>query len=259
MRIHLVQLDIVWERKEANHERVRALLGEASVGPGDLVLLPEMFDTGFSLNVSVTADDDGESRGFLSGLARELGAFVQGGITARPLPESRMARNRSLTFSPDGRLLASYDKMHPFSFGREPERFEGGGQVVPFFLAGARMTVCPAVCYDLRFPELFRVGLDHGAAMFTVIANWPAARREHWRVLLRARAIENQAIVAAVNRTGSDPHLVYAGDSMVVGPRGEILLDAGSEEGVWSCELEGRLVDEWRREFPAWRDRKLRG
>ena len=130
--------------------------------------------------------------------------------------------------------------------------------MVPFFLSGARMTVCPAICYDLRFPELFRVGLDHGAAMFTVIANWPEARRDHWRALLVARAIENQAIVAGVNRTGRDPHLGYAGDSLVVGPRGEILLDGGSAEGVWSCVLDGGLVDGWRREFPAWRDRKLR-
>lgn len=257
MKVHLVQMDIAWERKRSNHDRVLRLLERAAISAGDLILLPEMFDTGFSLNVNLTADGDGMSQGFLADLARSTGCYVQGGITV--LREGRqMARNRSLTLRPDGSVLATYDKIHPFSYGREPERFEGGNQVMPFHLPEARLTVCPSVCYDLRFPELFRVGLDHGAAMFTVIANWPAPRRTHWRTLLEARAIENQAIVAAVNRTGSDPHLAYAGDSMVVGPRGEILVDAGESEGVYSCELDGASVGRWRREFPAWRDRKLR-
>jgi omega-amidase len=108
-------------------------------------------------------------------------------------------------FGAGGKLLAEYAKVHPFTFGREPEAFEGGDGVVTYAWGG--LTVCPAVCYDLRFPELFRHGLMRGAEVFCLGANWPDARQAHWRALAMARAIENQAFVLAVNRVGRDPHL----------------------------------------------------
>lgn len=248
MRVHLVQLDIVWEDRPANLVRAERLL--AHVAPGDLVLLPEMFDSGFSLNIERTADVRAETGAFLSATAARLGATIVGGTTALG-PEGK-GRNRALAFGPDGAELARYDKVHPFSFGREQSRFEGGGRVDVFEWNG--MKVCPVICYDLRFPELFRAGLTLGAEMFVVIANWPAARVEHWRVLLAARAIENQAWVAAVNRSGRDPFLEYPGASRVVDPRGRVVLETGDAEGAPSAEIDPGVVRAWREAFPAWKD-----
>jgi predicted amidohydrolase len=157
-------------------------------------------------------------------------------------------------------VLAEYAKIHPFSYGREPERFEGGVEITVYRWgeeAGQALTVCPAICYDLRFPELFRLGLFRGAEAFAVGANWPESRQHHWRALLIARAIENQAVVLGVNRTGRDPNLAYAGGSIAVGPRGDILGELGSEEAVLSVEIDPREVHAWRERFPAWRDIKL--
>jgi len=262
MRAHLVQYDIAWENPQANYAVVRALLADASVAQGDLVLLPEMFDTGFSLNVETTADRSGASAAFLASLARSLNAFVVGGVTA--IGSDGGGRNRALCFSPVGEEVARYDKVHPFSFGREPERFTGGDRVVvfPWSVTGAAnpdapataLMVCPVICYDLRFPELFRAGLTLGAECYVVMANWPEARAQHWRALAIARAIENQAFVLAVNRTGAYPHLAYAGGSIAVGPDGAILAEAAAVPSVVSVALDATALRGWRASFPAWRD-----
>jgi len=261
MRAHLLQYDIAWERKEANHRKVEALLSAADVRPGDLIVLPEMFDTGFSLNVDITADSDGLSRRFLQTLARKLTATIYAGITA--VGDDERGRNRALVFDPLGEEIACYDKIHPFSYGREPERFTGGDRVCVFEWSGkptpdphTALRVFPAICYDLRFPELFRGGLAMGAEMFVIGANWPSARQAHWRALLMARAIENQAFVLGVNRCGADPHLEYSGGSAVIGPRGEILGELGGEEATLTVALEADAIRRWRGEFPAWLDRR---
>ena len=260
MRVHLVQLDIRWEDREANHQRVRTLIEGVEVRRGDLVVLPELFDAGFSLNVETIADDDGATLGFLGGLARDLGCVVLGGRCVRGEGGSR-ATNRMPALGPDGALLGpEYAKVHPFSFGREPEAYRGGERVVVYPRSGAlALSLCPAVCYDLRFPELFRAGMRDGAELFALGANWPEARQAHWRALLIARAIENQAFVAGVNRAGDDPFLSYAGGSIVVGPTGEVLGEAGAGETVLSVEIDPGAVGRSRAVFGAWRDHRLLG
>jgi predicted amidohydrolase len=255
MRAHLVQLDIAWEDPARNFERVADLLDRVEVGRNDLVLLPEMFDSGFSLNIERTADA-GATLAFLTNLATDLGVYVQGGRTVRA---GAKATNRAPAIGPDGSVLADYAKIHPFSFGNEPERFDAGGEVVTYRWAdgGSGLSVCPAVCYDLRFPELFRIGLRRGAEVFALGANWPSSRQHHWRALLIARAIENQAYVLGVNRTGTDPNLVYAGGSLAVGPRGEIVGELGAEEAVLSVEVQPQAIRAWRETFPAWKDIRL--
>lgn len=252
MRAHLVQFDIRWEDKPANFARVREMLAGISVASNDLILLPEMFDTGFSLNVERTADDS--TLTFLQDLARTRAAYVQGGRTVHDSVKGR-ATNRAPVIAPTGEVIFEYAKIHPFSFGREAERFDGGDAVLVYQWEGT--CVCPAICYDLRFPELFRIGLMRGAEVFTLGANWPDARQSHWRTLLLARAIENEAIVLGVNRTGRDPHLNYVGGSIAVGPKGEVLGELGEEEAVLSVELDIDSVRSWRARFPAWRDIRL--
>lgn len=256
MRAHLVQLDIAWEDKSANYARVRSLLAPLRIEPGDLIVLPEMFDTGFSLNVDVTHDGDGATQLFLAALAKDHGASVYGGFTVQR--DDGMGLNRAQIYAPTGDCVASYDKIHPFSFGREPERFVGGGRVVtcPWSAGERTLTVCPAICYDLRFPELFRRGLRLGAEVFVIGANWPAPRAQHWRTLLFARAIENQAYVIGVNRAGSDPHLDYSGGSIVVSPKGDVIADAGERECVITAEIDPEALRSWRDTFPAWTDWK---
>ena len=254
MRAHLVQFDIAWEDKAANHARVRAILENTEIPRGDLVVLPEMFDTGFSLDVERTGVDPERSIAFLRETAAALGSTTIGGITT--IGDDGRGRNRAIVAGPQGDVVETYDKIHPFTFGREPERFIGGDRVVTFTwgTGAAALRVCPVVCYDLRFPELFRAGLALGAEMYVVIANWPSARAAHWRALLIARAIENQAWVLGVNRCGSDPHLEYAGGTIAVGPQGDVVGELGGEPGVLSVGVDRGPLEAWRGRFPAWQD-----
>lgn len=249
---HLVQADLAWEDKPASRARIERMLADAGVSAGDLVVLPEMCETGFSMNVERTADD-GSSAAWLSALAARHRATVVGGITVWA-PGGQRARNRALVVGPGGETIAQYDKLHPFSYGREAERFEGGERVVVFEWGGLR--VSPLICYDLRFPEAFRACRMLGAEAFVVISNWPAERAEHWRALLRARAIENQAAVLGVNRAGDDPYLAYAGGSVAFGPRGEVLGEADAEPRTLRVRIEGDTVRQWRATFRAWDDAK---
>jgi len=253
MRAHLVQMDIAWEDREANRRKVETLLDAADVGEGDLVVLPELFDSGFSLNTSVTGDKDGSTLAFLLGLSEDLGCVIQGSRTVLSC-DCAKATNRASVVE-GGKLVCEYAKIHPFSYGRESEAFTGGSDVVTY--RWGDLCVCPAVCYDLRFPELFRAGLAKGAEVFALGANWPDGRQTHWRALLVARAIENQAFVLGVNRTGRDPHLNYVGGSIALNPKGEVLGELGDEEAVLSVEINPGVGRAWRDEFPAWKDRKL--
>lgn len=257
---HLCQLDLVWEDRHANFRKVEQALDRADVHPGDLVVLPELFDSGFSLNTERTRDKDRETLGFLLRLADDLACTIHGSRTVRDCDCTHAENHATVTAPadrPDGepRLLASYAKIHPFTYGREPEAFVGGREVVTYPWQG--LTLCPAVCYDLRFPELFRRGLAMGAEAFVLGANWPAPRQHHWRALAIARAIENQAFVLAVNRVGNDPHLPYAGGSLAITPKGEILAEGDDQEQVLSVPIEAEGVRTWREEFPAWRDGRL--
>ncbi len=259
MRAHLVQLDIAWEQPKANFLRVETLLSTTDIQPDDLVLLPEMFATGFSLNTEVTADMQGETQEFLRNLARTHGCFVQGGRTVRT-PGAAKASNLMTVANPAGEIVCEYAKIHPFSFGLEPEHFVGGERVEAWTWRAQSIdcAVCPAVCYDLRFPELFRIGASRGAEVFALGACWPAARQTTWRALTLARALENQACVLAVNRTGNDPHLDYTGGTIAVGPKGEVLGELDDAEGVLSIELDICALRSWREHFPALKDLRLR-
>lgn len=256
MHAHLVQLDIAWEDRAENVRRVQALLRDRRIAPGDLIVLPEMFDTGFSMNIETTCDREGQTLAALTALARAHRAYVHGARTVRT---GDRAENRATIVAPDGSVLLEYAKVHPFSYAGEHRYFASGRHVATWRWAvgDESLTVCPAVCYDLRFPELFRLGLLAGAELFVIGANWPAPRAFAWRTLLLARAIENQAFVLGVNRTGRDPHAHYTGGSLAVDPRGQVLGEMDQAPGVLSVSLDPAAVRTWREEFPAIRDIRL--
>lgn len=254
MNIFGVQLDIQWENKNLNFARVRELVAQAAPAPGSFIVLPEMFATGFSMNVADIAErGEGETELFLQSLARDFSVFVIGGLVA-PSGDERGC-NEAATFAPDGRLLSRYRKIHPFSFGGENRRYMAGEQIAVF--EWQQFRVAPFICYDLRFPEVFRAAVKKEANLFVVIANWPAPREAHWLTLLKARAIENQAYVVGVNRCGNDPKLHYSGRSQIIDPRGEILADGGEQECVISANLDLIKLNDYRRDFPALADIKF--
>lgn len=264
MRAHLVQLDIAWEDPTENFHRVDSLLEPISLGggikSGDLIVLPEMFATGFSLHNHITTPASAAIQGYLSRLAQDTKAFVVGG-RAVALPDDSLAENRAPVINPAGDLICEYAKIHPFGFGRENEVIRPGTSPVSWdWTAGDQsLRLGMAICYDLRFPELFRTLAmpPHNAQCFIESANWPKARHAHWRALAIARAIENQSFMLAVNRCGCDPHLQYAGGTIAIDPKGEIIAELNDQPSVLSVDLAPATLTDWRMTFPALRDIRL--
>ena len=224
------------------------MLAAAEAAPRSLVILPEMFASGFSMNVAAVAQGpDKEDEQFLAGLARAHGVYVLGGVV-NACADGR-GRNEAVAFDPSGRELARYRKLHPFTPAGEQQHYERGREVACFEWEG--FTVAPFICYDLRFPEAFRAAAARGAEVLAVLANWPKERAAHWAALLRARAIENQAYVVGVNRCGRDPRHAYSGGSMAVDPQGEVVAQGGDQECIVRAELDPAVVAEWRKRFPA--------
>jgi predicted amidohydrolase len=256
MKVFCCQINCVWENKPANYNRVRSLLQNARIPGGSLVVLPEMFATGFSMNVEVTREGNPpESELFVREAAMEHGVFVIAGIVGTG-PDGR-PRNQALAFSPKGQSLARYSKIHPFTLGGEAACYAAGTEIVTFDWQGC--ITAPLICYDLRFPEVFRSAVERGTQLYAVIANWPVKREMHWVTLLQARAIENQAYVVGVNRCGADPKYTYSGRSMVIDPHGKILSEIGNEEGVIGADVDLAAVEAWRKDFPALGDIHWRG
>lgn len=258
--IYVVQMNIAYGEKERNYARVRELLSTVSVDEGSLILLPEFFATGFAVDPgrfkeSFCGTDAGPTAEFLSGLSRSTRSWI---IANGVAPGKEKLRNRETVFSPDhDGEFAYYEKIHPYTTGGEHLKIEGGKSVSLF--TWNSLTVSPLVCYDLRFPEPFRAAAFAGAHLMTVSASWPAPRDEFWQTLLRARAMENQAVIAASNRVGSDPYHSYMGNSVILSPEGRALASAGTGECVISAEVSLEMILKFRGETPILDDAKFRG
>ncbi len=248
MTVILLQFDIVWENKPANFSTVERLLLAARPEKDSLVALPEMFATGFSMNAAVTAEPyRSDTEQFLSRIAKQFQIYLVAGAAMRG--RDGRARNKALIFSPAGELIAFYAKMRPFTPGGEAQHYASGQH--PVFFRWGDCTISPFICYDLRFPELFRdAAAERRPELFVIIANFPEKRIHHWVRLLQARAIENQAYVAGVNRIGTDPFSNYPGRSLLIDPQGEILADAGQTEGVIRADLDLAMLRKYREALP---------
>lgn len=250
MTVTGVQMDIAWEDREENVSRIERLLESVpDLVPGSLFVFPELSTSGFTMNTpAVVEPRGGESERFFSGLARNRQSHVIAGVASQN-ENPGFGANEAVCFGPDGAEIGRYRKRNPFPLARESDHYPAGDRTVVFEINGWK--VAPLICYDLRFPEPFREAAALGAELFVVIANWPVARVDHWTTLLRARAIENLAYVIGVNRAGSDPNLAYPGASLIVGPKGEILAEAGAAPGLIRAELDREALLQWRRDFPA--------
>ncbi|HMO25988.1 MAG TPA: nitrilase-related carbon-nitrogen hydrolase [Tepidisphaeraceae bacterium] len=252
MNVLGVQLDIAWEDPAENHRRVDALIDAHAPAPGTLIILPEMFASGFTDNLAIATDPEGATARYCEALARRTRCHLIAGLADRA-PTGR-GRNLAAWFDPSGARRQTYHKVHPF-FVTEAPCFDGGATYTVWSID--EWQVQPSVCYDLRFPELYRAGSKQGAELLLVIANWPIARVEHWMTLLRARAIENQAYVIGINRVGRDPNVLYPGRSQIIDYKGIVLADAGDEPGVIQVQLGRMGLHEYRKNFPFLRDRRL--
>lgn len=256
LTLYCIQSDIVWEDKATNFDRIQSLVRAANPKPGGLIVLPEMFATGFSRNLAVTAEPRGSTTEvFIRQLASETGCAVMAGLTSMDSECTSLGRNISLTIAPDGSELARYIKRQPFTLGQEHATHAPGKEAVVFSWGGFQ--VSPLICYDLRFPELAREAIAQGADLLIYIASWPIKRVQHWVTLLQARAIENLAWVVGVNRTGSDPEFTYPGRTLIADPQGVIVADAAEREQVLICTLHPEVAETWRSQFPALRDAGL--
>jgi len=254
MKLVAMQMNIDWEDRRANHARVRRLLDGANVPAGAMIVLPELFDVGFSLNTAKTdPGEPSESEVFCRALAAERNCTVLAGVVART-KDGKFA-NEAVAISADGTERVRYRKMRPFTLPGEHLHYVAGENWAGFVEQGVH--VAPFICYDLRFPELFRPAAKAGAELIVVIANWNAKRSEHWIRLLQARAIENQAFVLGVNRVGQDQTVTYNGGSALFDPLGVELFRADDQERVIVAEIDPHVAREWRSKFPALRDAQI--
>ena len=251
MKVAAVQHDIVWADRDANFARLRTLVAEAAGNGARLVVLTEMFSTGFVVDRDdIGEPTDGPSSAFLRSTAQDHGVWVAGSCPETADDDPR-PYNSLVLAAPDGRLHR-YSKIHPFTYGGEDRHFRPGDRHVTVDVEGIRTSLF--VCYDLRFADGFW-GLADATDLYLVPANWPAGRREHWMTLLRARAIENQAWVVGVNRVGNGGGLDYCGDSRIIDPLGNETV-AGPGENIIYADVTRESVDDVRARFPFLRDRR---
>ena len=252
MRIAAIQHDIAWEDPKANFAALAPRIAGAAGAGARLIVLTEMYDTGFSMNTEVTAEPvGGPATSFLVEQAQHHDAWVAGSVAER-VDAAERPFNTLVLAAPNG-AVHRYRKIHPFTHSGEHEHFRAGRDHVTVDVEGLRVTLF--VCYDLRFADEFWTTAA-GTDVYVVPANWPDTRREHWRTLLRARAIENQAYVIGVNRVGTGGRLTYVGDSMIVDPMGEVLASAAGGEALLVCDVDAATATATRDRFRFMQDRR---
>ena len=252
MKVAAIQHDVVWEDRDATLAHLEPQLRAAAGSGARLVVLTEMFPTGFSTEPErVVEPEGGPTTEFLHTQAAELNIWLTGSVPTRPAGGGRPV-NRLLLAGPGGELWL-YDKIHPFSYSGEHEHYAAGTERVTFDVDGVRVT--PFVCYDLRFADEFWA-MAQGTDCYVVVANWPSSRRAHWQALLVARAIENQAYVVGVNRVGEGGGLHYVGDSRIIDPVGEILAAGAGGETILLADIDPDVVAETRKRYPFLADRR---
>ncbi len=251
LRFTLLQPDVLWENPTGNYAQYERMIAEeAARYPLHIVLLPELFATGFSMNTALAQTMEDETVEWMRAVARRYRCILGGSVMIR---EEDRVYNRLVWMQPDG-TFHFYDKRHRFAYGGEDQHFEAGDRRVIVQVMGWK--ICLQICYDLRFPVWSRnVPGDAQYDVLLYVASWPARRAHAWKTLLPARAIENQSYVIGLNRTGTDANgLEHSGDSVVLGPDGLPMWEAGSAPQVHSLLLDFQMLRDFRDQFPFLRD-----
>lgn len=255
-QIALIQMDIQIGEPDVNFKRVSELLDQAvSNHPKpDLIMLPEMWNTGYALEqITDLADLQGQrTEALFSSFCKKHKVLVVAGSVAET--SEKGVRNTTYVFDRTGQRIADYSKMHLFRLMDEEKYLIAGNQLVTAELDELKSGF--TICYDIRFPEMLRSLALKGVEMLFVPAEWPNPRLEHWRTLLIARAIENQMFVIACNRVGESKGTSFFGHSMVVGPWGEIIFEADDKEGIYHTSINTDQVNEVRQRIPVFEDRR---
>ncbi len=260
MKVAAIQHDITWEDAAATRSALAPRLAAAAAGGARLIVVSEMFATGFSMRPDRIAEQrGGPTETWLVDQARSLGVWVVGSIAQHDsaLGVDERAVNVAVLADPSGGTHR-YEKIHPFSYAGEHKQYRAGEKPLVVEIEGVRTAIF--ICYDLRFADEFWA-LASDVDCYVVPANWPAARRAHWSALLRARAIENQAYVVGVNRVGPAGHsrdLPHSGDSAIIDPLGLVLVEASEVETTLAADIDPARVAEVRAEFPFLPDRRPR-
>jgi predicted amidohydrolase len=252
MKVAALQHDIVWEDAAATCSALAPEVAAAASSGARLVVLTEMFSTGFTLQPERVAESpEGRSATFLQDQAQRHGIWLCGSV---PITDPALSKpvNRLFLFGPAGQHY-HYDKIHPFSYGGEHEKYQAGSSFLTVDIEGLRTSFF--ICYDLRFADEFWQ-LAPQTDCFVIPASWPEVRRLPWQTLLQARAIENQAYVVGVNRVGNDPSLSYAGDSRIIDPLGELLATGAKGATTLLAEVDPSVVAAARARFRFGQDRR---
>ena len=256
-KISLIQMDVLLGEPEKNYEKALALMERAMADGPDILVLPETLNTGFFPSpdevLKAKSDKNGEKTKKVFGdFARAHGVNIVAGSVS--VLENDRVYNRSYVFDRTGAVIASYDKIHGFSPMGETKSYAGGDSLVHFELDGIPCSM--AICYDIRFCELIRSEALRGADLFFLPAAWPLVRKEHWVILSRARAIENQMYFCAVNECGKAGATQYGGHSLMISPLGEELAHLGEAEEVVSVEIDTDMIQGIRESINVFRDRR---
>jgi omega-amidase len=252
MLVALTSINQIWENKEANLDICKELFSRSKKYGVDLIIFPEMTLTGFSTNISVTSENKEASSTLESfaELSKHYGVGVIFGVTF--LKEGK-GTNNAFFLDKSGNICGDYQKIHPFSLSGEDKCFIAGNKIT--YVDFESMVIGMTICYDLRFPELYSA-LGAKTELIVNIANWPTNRIDHWTILLRARAIENQVYVAGVNRVGIDGNnLHYTKSSILVDPKGQIVEPVYSESEIDVYDLDKESLSDHRRQFSTTQDR----
>jgi len=248
LKITTFQSYLFWENIDKNLQNLGLRLSSIREKT-DLIVLPEMFSTGFSMNPSKLAEEmGGKTMKWMLEQARKFDSIVTGSIIIK---EENKNYNRLIWMRPDG-TYEHYDKRHLFGLGEEDQHYTAGTKKLFVKLNGWK--ICPVICYDLRFPVWLR-NTNEEYDMLLIVANWPERRSLHWRSLIPARAIENQAFVVAVNRVGHDGNEVYhSGDSMCIDPNGKVIYYKPNDEDLYTFSINKEDVTDARASFPFLKD-----
>ncbi|WP_062108070.1 carbon-nitrogen family hydrolase [Bacillus niameyensis] len=254
MKIGCIQLNVAFNNPDQNYAEAERLIRKAVSQGAELIVLPEMWNTGYALDqLEQTADIEGQrTKAFFSALAKELHVHIVGGSVATK--KSEHFYNTMYSYSNKGELVGEYDKAHLFKLMDEHLYLEAGDSANRFQFDG--IEAGGVICYDIRFPEWLRTHALTGAKVLFVPAQWPKTRVDHWKILLQARAIENQMFVIAVNRTGSDPNNEFNGQSMIIEPWGNVLWTGSENEELAVIDVDFSIVDEIRERIPVYADRR---